>query len=82
VKVLAVLMIAVGALMAGSSGLCTVVVSLSASSPSNGPMTGFPLVFMAVVVGGPFIAGGVGLVLGGLSLRRRRLEDEEGKRPA
>ena len=75
-KVFAALMIVSGLLMAGLSGLCTAAFSLQAlgtaiRSPDNN--TG-SLVIVCLVVGAPFIGGGVALVWGGLAMIRRPKE--------
>ena len=73
-KVLAVLMIAIGALMAGLSGLCTAAVSLAAfaSMFSRYPGNAFPGLLIGLVIGAPFIVGGILLLRWGLRLLDRR----------
>ena len=60
------ILLAIGILIAGASGLCTLVALIA--SLSNGPMGLIP---MALIVGGiPMLIGG-GLIYAGLHLLRR-----------
>jgi hypothetical protein len=69
-KVLAGLMVAAGVLIAGLSGLCTAVFGLSSlfSMFSRAGFGASVLLVVALVIGAPFIAGGVALLRSGLRL--------------
>ena len=65
-------MIVFGVLVAGLSGLCTLTLALPTLAPgAQYASGGAPFLGVILVIGGPFIAGGVGLVIGGIALWRR-----------
>jgi hypothetical protein len=83
-KILAAIMIAAGVLIAGLSGLCTAAFGLSSlfSIFSRAGLGAGILLIVALVIGTPFIAGGVALFRGGLALWKRHSRDQGGGGPA
>jgi hypothetical protein len=66
------ILLAVGILIGGASGLCSLVMLVSGGVSE--PMTTLPLVLL---IGGPPIAIGVGLAIGGRALIRQARRERE-----
>ncbi len=69
----AVALVTIGALILIPSGLCTGAFGVGAAyeAATGSASDGLDLLTMAIVVGGPFIAAGVALILTGRSIAKR-----------
>ena len=76
------ILIAVGILIAGASGICSAAMLFGGGFGAGSGMDSFLSMLPVVALfGGPPIAAGIGMVFGGRALVRSAKQDAEGPRP-